>query len=151
MIHVDGAYSANSQIIGCGGIISLYEGDIQEGFVCTMKGNASLAAELWGCIWELRRAWTPGYRLVQVLCDASQVIEGVYGADIELHEDMELFSILKELLNQNWMADIKLVECNENEGADLLARRNFSYGLGVHFLSKEDVAVLLQDGYTKVV
>ena len=48
-----------------------------------MKGNAGLAAELWGCIWGLRRAWTSGYRLVQVLCDASQVIEGVYGADIE--------------------------------------------------------------------
>ena len=116
-----------------------------------MKGNAGLAAELWGCIWGLRRAWTSGYRLVQVLCDASQVIEGVYGADIELHEDRELFTLLKELLNQDWMTDIKLVERDENEGADLLARHSFSYGLGVHFLSKEDVAVLLQDGYTDVV
>ena len=55
------------------------------------------------------------------------------------------------MLNQDWMTDIKLVECDENEGADLLARRGFSYGLGVHFLSKEDVAVLLQDDYTDVV
>ena len=84
-------------------------------FLCTMKGNASLAAELWGCIWGLRRAWTSGYRLVQVLCDASQVIEGVYGADIELHEDKELFTLLKELLNQDWMTNIKLVGRGENE------------------------------------
>ena len=70
---------------------------------------------------------TSGYKLVQVLCDASQVIEGVYGADIELHEDRELFTLLKELLNQDWMADIKLVERDENEGgADLLARHSFS-------------------------
>ena len=40
------------------------------------------------------------------------------------------------------MTDIKLVERDENEGADLLARRSFFYGLSVHFLSKEDVAVL---------
>ena len=54
-----------------------------------------------GCIWGLRRAWTSDYMLVQVLCDASQVIEGVYGADIELHKDTELFTLLKELLNQD--------------------------------------------------
>ena len=49
------------------------------------------------------------------------------------------------------MSDIKLIERDENEGADLLARRSFSYGLGVHFLSKEGVAVLLQDDYMDVV
>ena len=49
------------------------------------------------------------------------------------------------------MTDIKLFERDENEGADLLARHSFSYGLGVYFLSKEDVAVLLQDGHTDVV
>ena len=54
----------------------------------------------------------------------------------------------KELLNQDWMDDMKLVERDENGGADLLANDSFSYDLGVHFLSKEDVVV---DGYMDVV
>ena len=131
-VLVDGAFSSTSDIVGCGGIIRLRNGEIKGGFVCTMKGSNSLVAELWGCIWGLRRAWALGYKEVRILCDASQVIEGVYGADVDLHEDKDQIMTIRELLNREWQAEITLIRREDNEEADQLARRSFMYELGAH-------------------
>ena len=93
-IYVDGAYCHGSAIVGCGGILQSGERDLIEGFTYSCQGDASVVAELWGCIWGLRRAWELGYRQVDIFCDASEVVVGVNGQNTEFHKDEHLFALV---------------------------------------------------------
>ena len=133
-VFVDGAYSFGSSIVGCGGVICRAGGGVLEAFMCTVAGHSSIEAELWGCVWGLRRAWDAGYRRVQLFCDASQVVDGVKKRSFELHENGNLFDIICGLLRNNWYVKLLWIRRDDNIFADFLAKSSFNCDMSFHFL-----------------
>ena len=145
MVFVDGAFWPGANVVGCGGVIKDSKGQVLEIFMSVVHGSSSIEAELWGCVWGLRRAWDAGFRRVLLFCDASQVVEGVSNSGLELHINDGLFRVVRDMLSKDWQVELRWIRRDDNEIADFLARRSFSQGLGFHLMLQEQAVQFLQE------
>ncbi|XP_028790096.1 uncharacterized protein LOC114746076 [Neltuma alba] len=142
-VYVDRAFSRRTQVAGCGGVLSRGNGATIESFLCRIEGRDSLTAEIWGCIWGLRRAWDNGFRMVRLLTDCTELISLCNSEDVHLHEDESLIRELQSYLRRDWTVQLRYINRNENKVADLLAKEALSMGFGLQILSNESTGHLL--------
>lgn len=142
-VHVDGSFCPRTQAAGCGGLLHSRVGEILEAFVCSVPGASSFAAEVWGCIWGLRRAWEKGYKKVMLFCDASELLDWIDTEEVDLHVDNQLLRVLRELMDRCWEVQVVLIRREENEAADALAKYALHSASGIQILSKESTQDLL--------
>ena len=119
------------------------ENDIVEAFSCQLNNSAALNAEIWGCIWGLRRAWDLGLRDIKLFCDSTKVLSLVNSSEINIHEDKEAIFILRSLLNREWEVSLLWVHREGNLEADFFARRALGAASSFNIFSRHYAEHLL--------
>ncbi|XP_028782991.1 uncharacterized protein LOC114739108 [Neltuma alba] len=138
-VQVDGAFSYTSSTAACGGVIIDHNQGIKEGFKTRLISGDVLTAELWGCLFGLKRAWNSGFRNVVLRLDSSDAIRLLKDPTPELNEDWALIEEVKNMLKRNWRVECQLFDRDDNWMADMLAKQALNDKPGFIILGPDSV------------
>ncbi|KAK8986461.1 hypothetical protein V6N11_010017 [Hibiscus sabdariffa] len=121
-LNVDASVEPNTSRAGIGGVIRDDRGSWRAGFARFIGRCPVLLAEMWAIYEGLLRAWSLGYRKVELESDSLEATH-IIKRESETLNKSALVASIRKMLNKDWHVIVHHVNRNRNHVADKLSRR----------------------------
>ncbi|CAI0401130.1 unnamed protein product [Linum tenue] len=132
-VQTDGSVHPNTKQAAAGGLLRDHLGRCVEAFVCNPGSCSVTRDELRGATEGLKRAWTRGYRKVELNLDSSTAIAIIKGGSyLNVRHGLAACQI-GQLIDRDWDISVNHVNRESNVATDFLANKGHSYPFGSHY------------------